>query len=129
MGYQGMNCLRIPQKTARRPSGGRPVRKLTRTKQLLEIWNKAKNKERDALLWGDEVRPVHLVFPCSPVLTARQVEYLVVNYSKDSPKVVLSLRQADILKALAADEELAAKGGGVPAIQDPKQQYAGCPCP
>lgn len=24
-------------------------------KQLLEIWNKAKYKERDALLWGDEV--------------------------------------------------------------------------
>jgi len=24
-------------------------------KQLLEIWNKAKGKERDALLWGDEV--------------------------------------------------------------------------
>lgn len=24
--------------------------------QLLAIWNKAKGKERDALLWGDEVR-------------------------------------------------------------------------
>jgi glutamate--cysteine ligase catalytic subunit len=24
-------------------------------KQLLAIWNKAKGKERDALLWGDEV--------------------------------------------------------------------------
>ena len=24
-------------------------------KQLLTIWNKAKGKERDALLWGDEV--------------------------------------------------------------------------
>lgn len=23
--------------------------------QLLEIWNKAKGKERDAMLWGDEV--------------------------------------------------------------------------
>ncbi|ETS74917.1 Glutamate--cysteine ligase [Pestalotiopsis fici W106-1] len=73
-------------------------------KQLLEIWNKAKHKERDAMLWGDEV------------------EYLVVTYEKDDPKVLLSLRQADILKALAADEELAAKGGGVPAIQDQKQQ-------
>ncbi|KAK6192937.1 hypothetical protein LQW54_012970 [Pestalotiopsis sp. IQ-011] len=74
-------------------------------KQLLEIWNKAKHKERDAMLWGDEV------------------EYLVVSYAKDDPKVLLSLRQADILKALAADEELAAKGGGVPAIQDQKQQF------
>ncbi|PQE25480.1 glutamate-cysteine ligase protein [Rutstroemia sp. NJR-2017a WRK4] len=24
--------------------------------QLLAIWNRAKGKERDALLWGDEVR-------------------------------------------------------------------------
>ncbi|ORY68824.1 glutamate-cysteine ligase [Pseudomassariella vexata] len=69
-------------------------------KQLLEIWNKAKHKERDAMLWGDEI------------------EYLVVTYSKDDPKVLLSLRQADILTALAADEELAQKGGGVPALQD-----------
>jgi hypothetical protein len=29
----------------------------TRFQQLLEIWNKAKGKERDALLWGDEVCP------------------------------------------------------------------------
>ena len=25
-------------------------------KQLLEIWGKAKGKQRDAMLWGDEVR-------------------------------------------------------------------------
>ncbi|KAI8629943.1 glutamate-cysteine ligase [Xylariaceae sp. FL1651] len=73
-------------------------------KQLLEIWNKAKHKERDALLWGDEV------------------EYLVVKYSEDDPKVLLSLRQADILKALASDEELSANGGGVPDLQDVKTQ-------
>ncbi|KAK0728657.1 glutamate-cysteine ligase [Lasiosphaeria miniovina] len=68
-------------------------------KQLLEIWNRAKGKERDAMLWGDEV------------------EYLVVTYSKEDPKVLLSLRQADILEALANDKSLAAKGGGVPDIQ------------
>ncbi|ERT01725.1 glutamate--cysteine ligase catalytic subunit [Sporothrix schenckii 1099-18] len=62
-------------------------------KQLLEIWNKAKTKERDALLWGDEV------------------EYLVVTYDKDDPRSLLSLRQADILDALANDAVLAAKGG------------------
>lgn len=28
-------------------------------KQLLEIWNKAKTKERDAMLWGDEVRTTY----------------------------------------------------------------------
>ncbi|KAI0012580.1 GCS-domain-containing protein [Xylariaceae sp. FL0662B] len=73
-------------------------------KQLLEIWNKAKHKEHDAMLWGDEV------------------EYMVVKYSKDDPKVLLSLRQADILTALAADEELSTKGGCVPALQDVESQ-------
>lgn len=67
--------------------------RLTRPKQLLEIWNKAKTKERDALLWGDEV------------------EYLVVTYDKNGDKSLLSLRQADILDALANDAVLAAKGG------------------
>ncbi|KAI1773379.1 GCS-domain-containing protein [Hypoxylon cercidicola] len=75
-------------------------------KQLLEIWNKAKHKERDAMLWGDEI------------------EYLVVKYSKDDPKVLLSLRQADILKALANDEELSDKGGCVPALQELESQRA-----
>lgn len=53
-----------------------------------------------------------------PMLIFNQVEYLVVTYSKDDPQVLLSLRQAEILTALAADQELAAKGGCVPALQD-----------
>ncbi|KAK3301246.1 glutamate-cysteine ligase-domain-containing protein [Chaetomium fimeti] len=61
-------------------------------KQLLEIWNKAKGKERDAMLWGDEV------------------EYLVVTYSEQDPKILLSLRQASILEALASDKELSQDG-------------------
>ncbi|KAK3685745.1 glutamate-cysteine ligase-domain-containing protein [Podospora appendiculata] len=69
-------------------------------KQLLEIWGKAKGKERDIMLWGDEV------------------EYLVVTYSKDDPKVLLSLRQADILAALAGDKSLSAEGANVPELQD-----------
>ncbi|KAK3945979.1 glutamate--cysteine ligase [Diplogelasinospora grovesii] len=74
-------------------------------RQLLEIWNKAKGKERDALLWGDEV------------------EYLVVTYSKeDNSPVLLSLRQADILKALADDKSLSAKGGCVPDLQHVHKQ-------
>lgn len=56
-----------------------------------------------------------------------QVEYLVVTYAKDEPKVLLSLRQADILKALAADEDLTAKGGGVPDLQDCQKQYVDGP--
>ncbi|KAK8089897.1 glutamate-cysteine ligase catalytic subunit [Apiospora hydei] len=53
-----------------------------------------------------------------------KVEYLVVKYSKDEPKVLLSLRQADILTALAADEELSNQGGGVPAIQETQSQLS-----
>lgn len=51
-------------------------------------------------------------------LTLNQVEYLVVKYSENEPRVVLSLRQAEILKALAADAELAKEGGCVPVLQD-----------
>lgn len=47
-----------------------------------------------------------------------QVEYLVVVYSKEEPHVLLSLRQAEILEALASDKTLTAKGGCVPALQD-----------
>jgi glutamate--cysteine ligase catalytic subunit len=41
-----------------------------------------------------------------------------VVYSSDRPKVLLSLRQAEILEALAADKELAKKGGCVPGLQN-----------
>jgi glutamate--cysteine ligase catalytic subunit len=47
-----------------------------------------------------------------------QVEYLVVTYKDDEEKVTLSLRQADILTALAEDEKLCSRGGVVPALQD-----------
>ncbi|KAF2867639.1 glutamate-cysteine ligase-domain-containing protein [Massariosphaeria phaeospora] len=67
--------------------------------QLLAIWRNAKGKERDALLWGDEV------------------EYLVVCYDQKNRRVRLSLRQADILAALATDETLLDQGGGVPEVQ------------
>jgi len=54
----------------------------------------------------------------SPKTAPPQVEYMVVTYSKDDPHDLLSLRQADILKALASDAELSARGGCVPALQD-----------
>jgi glutamate--cysteine ligase catalytic subunit len=50
-------------------------------------------------------------------LITGQVEYLVVCYDKDNRKVRLSLRQADILAALASDEKLLQQGGGVPDVQ------------
>lgn len=67
--------------------------------QLLAVWRRAKGKERDALLWGDEI------------------EYLVVAIDDDEKRARLSLRQADILEALAKDEELAKRGGCVPDLQ------------
>lgn len=51
------------------------------------------------------------------ILIASQVEYLVVCYDQDNHKVRLSLRQADILAALASDEKLLQQGGGVPDVQ------------
>ena len=66
--------------------------------QLLAVWKKARGKERDALLWGDEV------------------EYLVVNFDNAKQRVQLSLRQADILAALAKDEGLSKRGGCVAGL-------------
>ncbi|KAL8876495.1 MAG: hypothetical protein Q9198_005321, partial [Flavoplaca austrocitrina] len=68
--------------------------------QLLAIWRRAKGKERDVLRWGDEI------------------EYLVVAYDDKQQKVKLSLRQADILDALAKDEALQKQGGCVPQLQN-----------
>ncbi|KAK4156293.1 glutamate-cysteine ligase-domain-containing protein [Chaetomidium leptoderma] len=79
-------------------------------KQLLEIWNKAKGKERDIMLWGDEV------------------EYLVVTYSKDDPKILLSLRQADILEALASDKALS-EASCAPALPDGSNAQTSQPPP
>jgi len=49
--------------------------------------------------------------------TDGQIEYLVVAFDDDKRQVKLSLRQADILAALARDEELLKQGGGVPDLQ------------
>ncbi|EXJ57866.1 glutamate-cysteine ligase [Cladophialophora psammophila CBS 110553] len=68
--------------------------------QLLAIWRKAKGKERDALLWGDEV------------------EYLVVAIDQEQQKVRLSLCQADVLESLARDEALSKRDAVVPNLQD-----------
>lgn len=40
-----------------------------------------------------------------------------MTYSKDDPKILLSLRQADILEALASDKALA-KAKCAPALPD-----------
>ncbi|KNG45460.1 glutamate-cysteine ligase [Stemphylium lycopersici] len=84
--------------------------------QLLAIWRNAKGKERDALLWGDEV-PTSACPTKNRQLICIQIEYLVVCYDQDNHKVRLSLRQADILAALANDEKLLQQGGGVPDLQ------------
>jgi glutamate--cysteine ligase catalytic subunit len=40
-----------------------------------------------------------------------------VAYDEENRKVRLSLRQADILAALASDEKLLQQGGGVPDVE------------
>jgi glutamate--cysteine ligase catalytic subunit len=40
-----------------------------------------------------------------------------VAYDENARKVRLSLRQADILAALASDEKLISQGGGVPEVE------------
>jgi glutamate--cysteine ligase catalytic subunit len=47
----------------------------------------------------------------------KEVEYIVVNYAALKPRVTLSLRQADILMALAEDERLCKEGDYVPDLQ------------
>jgi hypothetical protein len=42
-----------------------------------------------------------------------------VVYSEDNQRVLLSLRQAQILEALAADKDLKKQGGCVPDLQEP----------
>ena len=51
----------------------------------------------------------------------KQIEYLVVAYEDEKKKVKLSLRQADILDALAKDEALCKRGGCVPDLQSLEQ--------
>ena len=51
----------------------------------------------------------------------KQIEYLVVAYEDERQKVKLSLRQADILDALAKDEVLCKQGGCVPDLQKLEQ--------
>lgn len=52
-----------------------------------------------------------------------QIEYLVVNFDEQNREVKLSLRQADILEALASDPELLKQGGGVPDLARGKAKY------
>ena len=49
--------------------------------------------------------------------SVNQIEYLVVSFDDKDRKVRLSLRQADILTALANDMDLVKQGGGVPEVQ------------
>jgi len=46
----------------------------------------------------------------------------VVTFDDEHRKVRLSLRQADILRALAADEKLIKEGGGVPEVNTVKKK-------
>lgn len=58
---------------------------------------------------------------------SRQIEYLVVSVDDEKREVKLSLRQAEILEALARDEELLKQGGGVPDIAKGVVKYVASP--
>jgi hypothetical protein len=45
----------LPSVKAGKANDAMEIRLTPFPQQLLEIWNKAKGKERDAMLWGDEV--------------------------------------------------------------------------
>lgn len=62
--------------------------------------------------------------PC--IANALQIEYLVVCYDDSNHKVRLSLRQADILAALATDEKLLKQGGGVPDVRRGEEKFVSC---
>lgn len=47
-----------------------------------------------------------------------------MSFDDDKREVKLSLRQADILEALANDKELLKQGGGVPDLQRGPEKYA-----
>lgn len=79
--------------------------------QLLTIWRKNKDKERAMLLWGDEI------------------EYLVVAMDGTEEKARLSLSQAEVLKALTEDVELAKHGNMVPEYQGGEVAKNACTMP
>ncbi|KAF9215889.1 hypothetical protein CPC16_000617 [Podila verticillata] len=59
--------------------------------QFLNLWEVAKNSQKDCLLWGDEV------------------EYMVVSYDEENKNAKLSLRVWEILNELSKEEEEANK--------------------
>ena len=73
-----------------------------------------------------ETRSVHLPPDLRIIhpLTCRKVEYLVCCFDDKNKRVRLSLRQSDILEALASDEKLKQQGGGVAGIDPGKETYA-----
>ncbi|KAI9843493.1 MAG: Zn finger-containing GTPase- Activating Protein for ARF [Thelocarpon superellum] len=68
-------------------------------------WPEAKRNARHVREWGIEVRNLTIL-----------IEYLVVSCDDAARKATLSLRQADILAALAKDDELCRHGGCVPDL-------------
>ncbi|CAG8686079.1 45543_t:CDS:10, partial [Gigaspora margarita] len=61
--------------------------------QFLSIYNKTKNREKDCLLWGDEI------------------EYMLIAYDDENKNAKLSLRASDIFNELQKEvEEMLRKG-------------------
>ncbi|CAG8703645.1 34557_t:CDS:2, partial [Racocetra persica] len=72
-------------------------------KQFLSIYNKAKDRENDSLLWGDEI------------------EYMVIAYDDENKNAKLSLRAQDILQELQNEvDEAKRKNEAVDALWQPE---------
>lgn len=74
-------------------------------------------KARREMLYSGETRYGKRTMPCAcDDADCAKIEYLVVAFDDEKKQVKLSLRQADILEALASDPELLKQGGGVPDL-------------
>ncbi|CAG8729227.1 5768_t:CDS:2, partial [Dentiscutata heterogama] len=71
--------------------------------QFLSIYNKSKNREKDCLLWGDEI------------------EYMIIAYDDGDKNAKLSLKASDILHELQKEaEEALRKDEAIEALWQPE---------
>jgi glutamate--cysteine ligase catalytic subunit len=71
--------------------------------QFLYTWDRAKNRQGDELLWGDEVRTFTLPIAVNHmnINMLHQLEYMVVSFDDKTKSAKLSLRQGEILQKLS----------------------------
>lgn len=98
---------------------------LTRTSNFLHCGGRPREKKGTHYSGVTRFVSSHARSSFSPQLTKTnlKIEYIVACFDDKNRKVRLSLRQADILQALANNEKLKALGGGVPDIDEVEKPY------